>query len=129
MSTNTGQESGGLGARRNATYRQLRAPARQGAYTIAQLIALAAAGLAAVVLGALLVELGAPVALALIAGVLVAGAPATVAMAIEGREFNVPGLIRALVAWQRSPRRYAAGASDPGERHGRTPWPNRKGRS
>src|SRR4051812_43618185 len=126
MTRHADTETGGLGARRNATYRQLRAPARQGAYTVGQLVALAAAGVLAVVLGALLVEIGAPVALALTSGVLVAGAPVTLALALEGREFSVPGLLIAVLAWQRSPRRYAAGASAMAERHGRTPRANRR---
>src|SRR4051812_5673229 len=101
---------------RNVTYRQLRAPARHGAYTIGQLVALAASAVLAILAGGALVRVGAPVALALTGGVLVAGAPATAAIALEGREFSIPGLLLALVRWQRAPRYYAPGASQPNER-------------
>ena len=105
---------------RNPTYRRLRAPARQGAYTVGQLVALATAGVLAIVVAAGLVRLGAPVGLALTCGVVIAGAPPTAAVALEGREFSVLGLLRAALLWQRSPRRYAPGASPVVERPGRT---------
>ena len=99
----------GPGAERNLTYRQLRAPARQGAYTVGQLVALAVSGLLAVVVAAALVRLGAPVGLALSGGVLLAGAVPMAALALEGREFSIIGFLRALVAWLRAPRHYPAG--------------------
>jgi hypothetical protein len=99
------------GRERNPTYRQLRAPARQGAYTVGQLVALAASAVLALLAAAGLLRLGAPIGLALTSGVVLAGAPPTVAIALEGREFGVLGLVRALVAWQRAPRRYEPGAA------------------
>ncbi len=97
-------------AARNSTYRQLRAPARQGSYTVGQLVGLAAAGLLAVGIAAGLLRIGAPVGLALMAGVLIAGSIPMAALALEGREFSIPGLIGAVVAWRRSPREFAATA-------------------
>lgn len=94
---------------RNPTYRQLRAPARQGSYTVGQLVALVVSGLSAVGIAAALMRVGAPVGLALMAGVLLAGSVPMAALALEGREFSIPGFVRAVVAWQRAPRRYAAG--------------------
>lgn len=94
---------------RNATYQRLRAPARLGAYTIGQLIALGASAVIALALGTLLIGLGAPVGLSLTCGVLLAGAAPMTALALEGREFSVLGLIRAAIAWRRTPRSYVAG--------------------
>ena len=103
-------------AARNATYGQLRAPARQGSYTVGQLVGLAASGLLAVGIAAGLLFVGAPAGLALMAGVLLAGSIPMAALALEGREFSIPGLISAIVSWHRSPREFAA---DPGARGGR----------
>ncbi len=97
-------------AARNRTYRQLREPPRQGSYTVGQLVALAASGLFAVGIAGALLRLGAPVGLSLTAGVLLAGSIPMGALALEGREFNVPGFLRAAAHWQRAPRRYAPGA-------------------
>ena len=105
---------------RNPTYRRLRAPARQGAYTVGQLVALALAGVLAILVAAGLMSLGAPTGLALTSGVVIAGAAPTAAIALEGREFSVPGLLHAAIAWQRAPRRYAPGASPVVQRPRRT---------
>ena len=78
-------------AERNLTYRQLRAPARQGSYTVGQLVALAVSGLLAVVVAAGLVRLGAPVGLALSGGVLLAGSVPMAALALTVAAVVVSG--------------------------------------
>jgi hypothetical protein len=100
-------------ARRNTTYQRLRAPARQGAYTVGQLMALGVSGVVSLALAAMLIRLGAPIGLSLTGGVLAAGAAPMAAIALEGREFSVLGFIRATVIWQRTPRRFAAAPGTP----------------
>jgi hypothetical protein len=94
----------------NVTYQQLRAPARHGAYTVVQIVQLSCAGLLGIGLGLGLTSLGAPTGVALFGGVLLAGAPVMAAGAVEGREFNLVGLIAAVLARARAPRRYESGA-------------------
>src|SRR4051812_50161450 len=89
---------------RNPTYRRLRAPARQGAYTVGQLVALATAGVLAILVAALLMRLGAPAGVALTSGGVIAGAPPTIAIALEGRGVSVLRLVLAALARQRAPR-------------------------
>lgn len=94
----------------NVTYQQLRAPARHGAYTVVQIVQLSCAALLGIGLGLGLASLGAPAGVALFSGVLLAGAPVMAAGAVEGREFDLLGLLAAVVARARAPRRYESGA-------------------